>query len=68
MFLEECKYVVNEKKLHNYITDDVQISSDSDKEDLLEKISIEKNSDYEENSDEEIMEKIKMEKNSDEEN
>ena len=68
VFLEEYKYVVNEKKLHNYITDDAQISSDSDEEDLLQKTQIEKNSDYEENSNEEIMEKIKMEKNSDEEN
>ena len=38
VFLDECKHVVNEKKLHNYITDDVQISSDSDEEDLLEKL------------------------------
>ena len=34
----------------------------------LEKIQVEKNSDYEENFDEEIMEKIQMEKSSDEEN
>ena len=47
MFLEEYKYVVKEIKFHNYTIDDVQNSSDSDKEDLLEK-----NSDYEENPDE----------------
>ena len=34
----------------------------------LEKIQVEKNSDYEENFDKEIMEKIQMEKSSDEEN
>ena len=34
----------------------------------LEKIQVEKNSDYEENFDGEIMEKIQMEKSSDEEN
>ena len=41
VFLEECKYVVQEKKIPKYIIDDIEIS-DSDKE----------NSD-EENSDEE---------------
>ena len=29
VFLEECKYVIKEKKIHNYITDDIEIS-DSD--------------------------------------
>ena len=38
MFLEECKFVTKEKNIHNYITDDVEIYSDSDEEDLLEKI------------------------------
>ena len=33
VFLEECKYVVKEKEMHKYITDDVETSSDdSDKE------------------------------------
>ena len=50
MFLEECKYVVKEIKIRNYITNDVQISSDEN--DLLENFS-----DYKEDSDEEIMEK-----------
>ena len=47
MFLEECKYVVKEKKVPEYITDDIEISSDSDGE-----ISNEENTD-EENFDEE---------------
>ena len=56
------------KKKSFTITDDVEISSDSDEQDLLEKIQTEKNSDCEENSDEEIMERIQMEKSYDEEN
>ena len=47
MFLEEYKYLVKEIKFHNYTIDNVHNSSDSDEEDLLEK-----NSNYEENSDE----------------
>ena len=66
VFLEECKYFVKEKKIHNYITEDVEISSNEG--DLLEKIQMEKYSDYEENSDEEIMGKIHMEKGFDEKN
>ena len=50
MFLEECKYVVKEIKIRNYITNDVQISSDEN--DLLENFS-----DYKEHADEEFMEK-----------
>ena len=56
VLLEDCTYVVKKKKIHNQIIDYVEISSDSNEEDLLEK-KIE----YEENSDEEIMEKIQME-------
>ena len=56
MFLEDCTYVVKKKKIHNQIIDYVEISSDSNEEDLLEK-----KFEYEENSDEEIMEKIQME-------
>ena len=52
MFLEECKYVVKEKKMHDYIIDDIEISSDSDREDSDEKDSDEECSDKE-NSDEE---------------
>ena len=68
MFLKECKYVIKETKIYNYITNDLEISSSSDETILLEKIQIEKSSDYEEKSDEEILKKIQMKKNSDEEN
>ena len=44
-FLSECKYVIKEKQIHQYIIDDVEISSDSDEETLLEKIQMEKNAD-----------------------
>ena len=36
MFLEECKYVVKEKK---YIIDDTEISSDPDRENAVEENS-----------------------------
>ena len=55
MFLEECKYVVKEKKIYNYIIDDINISSDdSDTE----------NSDYsdEENSNEYVRFAVKYKK------
>ena len=62
VFLEECKYVVKEKKIPKYIIDDIEISSDSDrensdeensdKETFAEETSDEENS-YEESSDEE---------------
>ena len=42
VLLEECKYFIKEKKIHKYIIDDVEISSDSGKETLLEKIQMEK--------------------------
>ena len=58
VFLEERKYVVKEKKILNYIIEDIEISSDSDRESSDEENSDKKTSD-EENSDE---------KNSDEEN
>ena len=32
MFLEEFKYVVKEKNIPRYIIDDIEISSDSDRE------------------------------------
>ena len=66
VFLKEYQYVIKEKKSHNYITDDVEISSDSDEE-ILEKIQMEKNSDYEKNYDEKILEKIQIKKNYNEE-
>ena len=45
MFLEECNYVIKEKTIYNYIIDDVEISSDSDEETMLEKTQRKKNSD-----------------------
>ena len=45
VFLEECNYVIKEKTIYNYIIDDVEISSDSDEETMLEKTQREKNSD-----------------------
>ena len=36
VFLEECKYIIKERKIHKYIIDDVEISSDSDEE-IIEK-------------------------------
>ena len=40
MFLEERKYVVTEKRLLQYITDEIEISSDdSDREDSDEESS-----------------------------
>ena len=45
VLLEECKYVIKEKKIHNYITDDMEVSDsdevNSDKK-ILEKIQIKK--------------------------
>ena len=52
-------------KNHKCIIDNVEISPDSDEESLLEKIQMEKNSDYQANSDAEILKKIQMEKNFD---
>ena len=52
IFLEECKFVVKEKKMSEYITDDIETSSDdSDREDSDE-----------ENSDEEKFYKEKCDK------
>ena len=49
VFLKECKYVVQEKKIPEYITDNIEISSDSyrvesDEEVLMKKIELEKGS------------------------
>ena len=44
MFLEECNYVIKEKTVYNYIIGDVEISSDSDEETMLEKTHRNKNS------------------------
>ena len=46
MFVEECKYAAKEKRMPEYITNDIEISSDSDREDsddiLMKKILIKK--------------------------
>ena len=47
MLLEECKYVSQEKKIPKYIIDDIEISSDSDRENSDEENSHRKNSDRE---------------------
>ena len=52
VFLEECKYVIKEKKIPKYIIDNAEISSDSDRDNSDEENSNKDNSD-EENSDEE---------------
>ena len=52
VFFEERKYVVKEKKMSEYLTDDIEVSFDSDREDSDEENSSEENSD-EENFDEE---------------
>ena len=45
--LEEYKYVVKEKKIPKYITDDTEMSSDSDRENSDEVSSGRENSDRE---------------------
>ena len=50
-FLEECKYVVKEKKMSKYIIDNIEISSDSDRKDSDREDSEEENPN-EENSNE----------------
>ena len=46
-FLEECKYAVKEKKIPKHIIDDIEISSDPDRENFDEETSDEENSDEE---------------------
>ena len=55
VFLEECKYVIKEKMINKYITGDAEISDydqDSSDDEILEKITIKKNSDEEDSSEE----------------
>ena len=47
VFLKECKYVVKEKRMPEYITDNIEISFDSDGEDFGQGNSDEENSDEE---------------------
>ena len=51
VFLEECKYIAKEKKMTKYITDAIEISSDSEEENSDEENSNKENSD-EQNVDE----------------
>ena len=43
VFLEECKYAVQEKKMPEYISDYIEVSSDFDREDSDEENFNEKN-------------------------
>ena len=52
VFLEECKYGVKEKKMPEYITNEIEISCDSDRKDSDEENPNKENSDKE-NFDEE---------------
>ena len=52
VFLQECKYVAKDRKMPEYITDNIETSSDSHIEDSDEENSNEENSN-EENFDEE---------------
>ena len=47
VFLEECKLEVKEQKMPVHITDDMEISSDSDRKDSDEEISNEEDSNEE---------------------
>ena len=59
VFLEECKYLVKEKKIPNYIIGNVEISSDSDRENSNEENSGEENSNEENSNAKILMKKIK---------
>ena len=71
VFLEECKYVIKEKKIHNDITDDEEISDfdegNSDEE-ILEKIQTKKDSDEKDSSEDGSIEEDFSEEDSDEKN
>ena len=47
VFLEEREYIVKDKKMPEYVTDNIEISSDSDREDSDEVNSDETNSNEE---------------------
>ena len=47
VFLGGCKYVIKENKIPKYIIDDIEISSDCDRENLDEENSNEENVDEE---------------------
>ena len=56
VFWKECNYYIKVRKIHNYISDDLEISPDSD-EDILDKIQVKKNSDEEDCNEEDSHEK-----------
>ena len=66
-FLEECKYVVKEKKIPKYIIDDTEVSSDSDRENSDEENSDEESYDEQNSNEENSDDENSDEKNSDEE-
>ena len=47
VFVEECKYVVKEKKMPEYITANIEVFSDADRDISDEEISNEEKSDKE---------------------
>ena len=66
VILEESKYVVKEKKIHNCITDDMEISGsdeDNSDEEILAKIQTSKNPDEEDSIEEDSDEEDSSEKN-----
>ena len=56
IFLEDCKYIVKEKKVSKYINDDLNVSSD-DSDDCNEDASNESNEKASDKSDEKICNK-----------
>ena len=61
VFLEECKHVAKEKKIHNYFIGDIEVPSDEENSD-------EENSDKENSGEEDSSEKDSSEEDSDEKN
>ena len=68
VFLKECKYIIKEKKIHNYMIDNVEISSHSDEKTLFEKIQTENILIMMNTLIRKFRKKIRRKKNSDEEN
>ena len=54
VILEECKYAIKEKKIPNYIIDNIENFADSDKENSDKENSDEENSDKENSNEEHI--------------
>ena len=65
IFLENCKYVVKEIMIHNYIIDVIEIPSDEkgSDEEILEKFQIKKISDKEDSDEEDSSKEDSSEKN-----